>query len=92
MVSELDKSVGRIINTLSKNKMLEKSVILFTSINGAANGGDETNYGSNFPLRGVLFIFLLYNNNDNDNSNYKFYNNFLFIIFNFLYIGKIFTI
>lgn len=47
MVSKLDKSVGRIVKTLNDNDMLENSIILFFSDNGAPVIG-EFNYQSLF--------------------------------------------
>lgn len=65
MLTSLDDSVGSIIETLNKNKMLENSIILFISDNGAPTEDTlwyHENYGSNWPLRGVSFItfFTLY--------------------------------
>nr|UNO37574.1 GSS1 [Psylliodes laticollis] len=47
MVSMLDQSVGSVIAALQEKKMLENSVILFLSDNGAAE------FGSNYPFRGM---------------------------------------
>nr|UNO37577.1 GSS6 [Psylliodes chrysocephala] len=49
MVSMLDKSVGIVIAALREKHMLENSVILFLSDNGAAEDG------SNYPFRGMKF-------------------------------------
>ena len=53
MVSKLDESIGRIFKALKENDMLENSIILFFSDNGAPSVGLHANYGSNVPLRGV---------------------------------------
>lgn len=53
MVGELDRSVGKVIKKLSERNMLENSIILFFSDNGAPTVGPYTNAGSNWPLRGV---------------------------------------
>lgn len=62
MVSSLDQSVGRVVDALQKAKLLENSIILFISDNGAQTEGFLENYGSNYPLRGVIrtysFLFL----------------------------------
>nr|UNO37576.1 GSS2 [Psylliodes laticollis] len=47
MVSMLDQSVGSVIAALREKKMLENSVILFFSDNGAAE------FGSNYPFKGM---------------------------------------
>jgi len=56
MVSKLDDSVGRIVNTLGNHGMLKNSLILFLTDNGAAPIGKFHNYGSNYPLRGVSIL------------------------------------
>ena len=53
MISKLDESVGKVVDSLAKNKMLENSIILFYSDNGAPTTGLFQNAGSNYPLRGV---------------------------------------
>lgn len=57
MVSKLDQSVGSIVAALQSRSMLESSVILFLSDNGAPTvtfGGDPyPNWGSNAPHRGL---------------------------------------
>ncbi|XP_039310041.1 arylsulfatase B [Solenopsis invicta] len=53
MVSKLDHSVGEIIEALNKRKMLENSIVLFLSDNGAPTEGFLQNYGSNYPFRGI---------------------------------------
>lgn len=53
MVTKLDESVGRIVDRLKERGLLENSVILFTSDNGAPTLGPNANSGSNYPLRGV---------------------------------------
>ncbi|CAH1102412.1 unnamed protein product [Psylliodes chrysocephalus] len=47
MVSMLDQSVGTVIEALQEKQMLQNSVILFLSDNGA------TKYGSNYPFKGL---------------------------------------
>ncbi|XP_012232594.2 arylsulfatase B-like [Linepithema humile] len=53
MVSKLDQSVGDVIEALKNREMLERSVILFISDNGAPSEGFLQNHGSNYPLRGI---------------------------------------
>ena len=55
MVSKLDSSVGEIVKALKNNSMLEDSIIVFISDNGAPSTGLMRNYGSNWPLKGVRF-------------------------------------
>lgn len=62
MMNSLDESVGKVIESLDNNGMLENSVVLFLSDNGAP--ADDPlwgygNYGSNWPLRGVCLIIYL---------------------------------
>ena len=53
MVSLLDKAVGDVIDALDKKNMLNNSIILFFSDNGAPIEGINSNSGTNFPFRGV---------------------------------------
>lgn len=53
LISNLDDSVGKVVEALKKNNMLSNSVILFLSDNGAPTVGPYKNYGSNSPLKGV---------------------------------------
>ncbi|VVC28693.1 Alkaline-phosphatase-like, core domain,Alkaline phosphatase-like, alpha/beta/alpha,Sulfatase, N- [Cinara cedri] len=55
MLTSLDESVGSVIESLHKNEMLENSIILFISDNGAPAEDpvwNHQNFGSNWPLRG----------------------------------------
>ena len=60
MVQALDESVGRVVKALSDANMLDNSIILFSSDNGASTASfvPFANYGSNYPLRGVRSIKL----------------------------------
>ncbi|KAL3272012.1 hypothetical protein HHI36_022478 [Cryptolaemus montrouzieri] len=49
---QLDQSVGLIVEKLQEQNMLENSVVIFMSDNGAQLVGDYRNGGSNYPLRG----------------------------------------
>ncbi|XP_033228772.1 arylsulfatase J-like isoform X2 [Belonocnema kinseyi] len=55
MMTALDESVGRTVAALKKAKMLENSIIIFASDNGAQTEGLLENIGSNYPLRGLKF-------------------------------------
>ncbi|ALC43486.1 CG7402, partial [Drosophila busckii] len=52
MVSSLDKSVGQTISALADKGMLEHSIVLLYSDNGAPTLGIHSNSGSNYPYRG----------------------------------------
>lgn len=52
MVAALDESLQNITVALSSNRLLENSIIIFSTTAGGAVGGMELNMGSNFPLRG----------------------------------------
>lgn len=49
----LDKSIGSVITALREKHMLENSIILLFSDNGANPEGIHANHGSNYPFRGV---------------------------------------
>lgn len=53
MMWRLDCGVGRVVEALADMEMLNNSVLLFFSDNGAPNIGENRNGGSNLPLRGV---------------------------------------
>lgn len=59
MVSKLDDSVGAIFKSLRAKNMIQNSIILFISDNGAPSFGLHSNSGSNFPLRGVSLLSYL---------------------------------
>ena len=58
MVHALDESVGRTVMALKESNMLQNSIILFMSDNGALTEGITGNSGSNYPLRGVIVYTL----------------------------------
>lgn len=53
MISKLDESIGKVVEALKDKKILDDTIILFYSDNGAPTAGLFNNYGSNAPLRGV---------------------------------------
>jgi arylsulfatase A-like enzyme len=48
--------VGKVVETLQKNGLLENSIIMFSTDNGGAAAGFNSNAASNYPLRGVSWI------------------------------------
>ncbi|XP_043275096.1 arylsulfatase B-like [Venturia canescens] len=55
MVSALDDSVGRVVKALGKKGILNDSIIIFISDNGAMTRASQANEGSNYPYRGQKF-------------------------------------
>lgn len=53
----LDHSVGLVVQKLEEKKILENSIIIFLSDNGAPTIGAGYNRGSNYPLRGVQYKY-----------------------------------
>ncbi|XP_036231188.2 arylsulfatase B isoform X2 [Bactrocera oleae] len=53
MLTQLDNSVGLIVQELQKRKMLEDCIIVFSTDNGGPPQGFNLNHASNWPLRGV---------------------------------------
>ncbi|KDR15167.1 arylsulfatase B-like isoform X2 [Zootermopsis nevadensis] len=55
MMSKLDESVGKVVAALKSRGILQNTIIVFLSDNGAPtlNVGVWRNWGSNYPLRGV---------------------------------------
>lgn len=53
MLSELDDSVGKVVEALKTKKMLSNSIIIFSTDNGGPADGFNLNHASNWPLRGV---------------------------------------
>lgn len=61
MVKKLDDSVGTVISALQRKGMLENSIIIFMSDNGAPTveyreTSNYRNWGSNYPYRGVSIL------------------------------------
>ncbi|XP_002006611.3 arylsulfatase I [Drosophila mojavensis] len=53
LVTAMDDSVGRIVEQLRKSHMLDNSIIIFSTDNGGPAEGFNSNFASNYPLRGV---------------------------------------
>jgi arylsulfatase A-like enzyme len=53
MVWKLDESVGRVMRALDEKRILDRTIVVFASDNGASTIGIHRNHGSNWPLRGV---------------------------------------
>ncbi|EDV98387.1 GH22700 [Drosophila grimshawi] len=53
LVTAMDESVGKIVEQLRKSRMLENSIIVFSTDNGGPAEGFNSNFASNYPLRGV---------------------------------------
>lgn len=53
MTNIMDQGIGQIVAALKKKKMLDNSIVVFISDNGAPTIGLHSNLGSNYPLRGV---------------------------------------
>jgi len=54
-VAYLDYSVGEVYKSLERKGILDNTIVLFISDNGAEPNGFRANWGSNFPLRGSKF-------------------------------------
>lgn len=59
MIKNLDDSVGEIFKALHTNDMLNNTIFVFMSDNGAPTNGIHRNYGSNWPLKGVSIIYFI---------------------------------
>jgi membrane-anchored protein YejM (alkaline phosphatase superfamily) len=61
MVSKADESVGKVVSALEETGVLDNTIILFYSDNGAPTRGTYSNHGSNYPLRDVENSFQFFN-------------------------------
>ena len=59
MVSAVDDAIGSVVESLAHNGMLDNTLIMLSTDNGGATGGQlgriDGSYGSNWPLRGVKY-------------------------------------
>ncbi|KAJ0178806.1 hypothetical protein K1T71_005581 [Dendrolimus kikuchii] len=55
IVTHIDRSVGKIINALAERGILDDTVIIFQSDNGAPTVGSLNNWGVNLPFRGTKY-------------------------------------
>ncbi|KAL4707922.1 hypothetical protein ACJJTC_013713 [Scirpophaga incertulas] len=53
LVTSLDVSIGNIVASLAERNILQNTIIVFVSDNGAPSRGPTQNFGSNLPFRGI---------------------------------------
>ncbi|XP_022825451.1 arylsulfatase B-like [Spodoptera litura] len=53
LVTGLDRSIGHVISALAERELLNNTIVVLISDNGAASTGLNRNFGSNLPLRGT---------------------------------------
>lgn len=53
IAARMDTTFGQIVKALKDKQMLENSIIIFSSDNGGPANGFNSNYASNWPLKGV---------------------------------------
>lgn len=58
MVYELDLSVGKLVKSLADKKILNNTIIVFSTDNGGPAAGFNQNAASNWPLKGVTCLSL----------------------------------
>ena len=56
MISILDRGVGEVVQAIKNKRIMQNTIILFYSDNGAPTFGIHSTLGSNYPLKGVSFI------------------------------------
>ncbi|KAI8424447.1 hypothetical protein MSG28_002935 [Choristoneura fumiferana] len=52
MVTHLDQSIGQVVKALADKNILDDTIIVFASDNGAPTTGQYNNWGINLPFRG----------------------------------------
>lgn len=53
MISVLDRGVGQIVKAVKEKGIMDNTIIMFYSDNGAPTVGMHATGGTNYPLRGV---------------------------------------
>jgi arylsulfatase A-like enzyme len=53
VLHKLDESVGKVLQALQDARILQNSIVVFTTDNGGPAAGFNINAASNWPLRGV---------------------------------------
>ena len=53
MISVMDRGVGDVVKAIKDKGILENTIIMFYSDNGAPTVGTHSTLGSNYPFRGV---------------------------------------
>lgn len=53
MISVLDRGVGQIVKAVKEKGIMDNTIIMFYSDNGAPTVGMHATAGSNYPLKGV---------------------------------------
>ncbi|KAG6438568.1 hypothetical protein O3G_MSEX000065 [Manduca sexta] len=53
VLSKMDESIGKVIDALYTQGMLENSIVIFSTDNGGPAAGFNDNAASNYPLKGV---------------------------------------
>lgn len=60
MISKLDDGIGKVVEAISDKGILNETIIFLFSDNGAPTIGPLNNFGSNYPLKGVSIIFVVF--------------------------------
>lgn len=55
IVTHIDRSVGKIVQALAEKQVLDDTIIIFASDNGAPTVGSLRNWGVNLPFRGKKY-------------------------------------
>ncbi|CAB3238845.1 unnamed protein product [Arctia plantaginis] len=55
IVTHIDRSVGKIVRALADKQILDDTIIIFASDNGAPTVGEFRNWGVNLPFRGKKY-------------------------------------
>ncbi|XP_075971685.1 arylsulfatase B-like [Anticarsia gemmatalis] len=55
IVTHIDRSVGKVVRALAEKQILDDTIIIFASDNGAPTVGELRNWGVNLPFRGKKY-------------------------------------